>query len=276
MTRSVPIYSRWVNVGGIRTHYLDAGDGPPIVLLHSGEFGGCAEICWEANIAALAVDHRVIAPDWLGFGRTDKLRDFVSGSDRMIRHMAAFLETMAINEADFAGASMGATTLLREAASGRCRFPIRRMAVASGGGFVPDNEERRMSLNYDGTPEMMKEILKSNFADPRWYEDESYVARRVAASNAPGAWEAVASARFKSPLLPPRSQFGQPDTIAYENIQFPTLAIAGGADKLREPGYHEALERIPDSKVVVLEGAGHLLNIERADDFNILVRDFFA
>jgi pimeloyl-ACP methyl ester carboxylesterase len=95
-------------------------------------------------------------------------------------------------------------------------------------------------------------------------------------SNEPGAWEAVASARFKSPQLPPRSQFGQPDTIAYENIPFPTLAIAGGEDKLRSPGYHEVLRRIPDSKVVVIEGAGHLLNIERADEFNVLVNDFLT
>ncbi|MFI5624015.1 alpha/beta fold hydrolase [Nocardioides sp. NPDC051685] len=275
-TPAIPIYSRFVNVGGIRTHYLDAGDGPAVVLLHSGEFGGRAEFTWEFNIAALAVDHRVIAPDWLGFGKTDKIRDFVSGSDRMVRHMAAFLETLAIDEADFAGVSMGATTLLREAASGRCRFPIRRMAVASGGGFVPDNEERRKSLNYDGTPEMMRAILSSNFADPKWYEDDEYVSRRVAASLEPGAWEAVAAARFKSPAVPARSQFGQPDTIRYENIPFPTLAIAGGADQLREPGYHQVLYRIPDSKVLVLEGAGHLLNIERADEYNELVREFFA
>ncbi|MEV8517204.1 alpha/beta fold hydrolase [Dactylosporangium sp. NPDC051484] len=273
---TAPVYSRFVNVGGIRTHYLDAGDGPPVVLLHSGEFGGSAEICWEFNIAALAAGHRVIAPDWLGFGQTDKLRDFVSGSDRMVRHMAAFLETMAIDEADFVGVSMGATTLLREASSPRCRFPIRRMVTASGGGFVPDNEERRKSLNYDGTPEMMRAILKSNFSDPRWHDDEEYVARRVAASNAPGAWEAVAAARFKSPQVPPRSQFGQPDTIAYESIPFPTLAVAGSEDQLRETGYHEVLGRIPNSTVVVLEGAGHLLNIERAEEFNALVLDFLG
>jgi 2-hydroxymuconate-semialdehyde hydrolase len=276
MPGAVPIFSRFVNVGGIRTHYLDAGDGPPIVLLHSGEFGGSAEICWELNIGVLATDHRVIAPDWLGFGKTDKLRDFVSGSERMVRHMAAFLETMAIDEADFAGVSMGATALLREAASRGCRFPVRRMATASGGGFVPDNEARRKSLDYDGTPEMMRAILKSNFCDPTWYEDEEYIARRVAASIAPGAWEAVAAARFKSPQMPPRSQFGQLDTIAYEEIPFPTLAIAGSEDQLREPGYYEVLRRIRTSKVVVLEGAGHLLNIERADEFNALVRNFFA
>jgi pimeloyl-ACP methyl ester carboxylesterase len=272
----IPVYSRFVNVGGIRTHYLDAGDGPPIILLHSGEFGGSAELCWERNIPALATEHRVIAPDWLGFGQTDKLRDFVSGSERMVRHMVTFLETMDIDAADFVGVSMGATVLLREAASNRCRFPIRRMLVASGGGFIPDNEFRRANMDYDGTPEMMRAIIEANFSDPRWHNDEAYLARRVAASNAPGAWESVAAARFKSPVLPPRSEFGQADTIAYEKIPYATLAVAGSEDKLREPGYHEVLRRIPHCDVVVLEGVGHLLNIEAADQFNALAREFLS
>jgi 2-hydroxymuconate-semialdehyde hydrolase len=269
-----PVRSRYLDVGGIRTHYLDAGDGPPVVLLHSGEFGGSAELCWEFNIGPLARDFRVIAPDWLGFGGTDKLRDFVSGSDRMIRHMSAFLQAMAIEQADFAGASMGATMLLREAARPGCRFPIRRLVVASGGGFVPDNEERRRLLSYDGTPEAMRAILRANFHDPAWAQDDAYVKRRVEASLAPGAWEAIAAARLKPPTVPPRSDFGQPDTIAYERIPYPTLAMAGAEDKLRLPGYHEALGRIPDARIVVLAGAGHLLNIEKAGDFNDLVREF--
>ena len=269
-----PVRSRYLDVGGIRTHYLDAGDGPPVVLLHSGEFGGSAELCWEFNIGPLARDFRVIAPDWLGFGGTDKLRDFVSGSDRMIRHMSAFLQAMAIEQADFAGASMGATMLLREAARPGCRFPIRRLVVASGGGFVPDNEERRRLLSYDGTPEAMRAILRANFHDPAWAQDDAYVKRRVEASLAPGAWEAIAAARLKPPTVPPRSDFGQPDTIAYERIPYPTLAIAGAEDKLRLPVYHEALGRIPDSRIVVLAEAGHLLNIEKAGEFNGLVREF--
>jgi 2-hydroxymuconate-semialdehyde hydrolase len=269
-----PVRSRYLDVGGIRTHYLDAGDGPPVVLLHSGEFGGGAELCWEFNVGPLARDFRVIAPDWLGFGGTDKLRDFVSGSDRMIRHMSAFLQAMAIEQADFAGASMGATMLLREAARPGCRFPIRRLVVASGGGFVPDNEERRRLLSYDGTPEAMRAILRANFHDPAWAQDDAYVKRRVEASLAPGAWEAIAAARLKPPTVPPRSDFGQPDTIAYERIPYPTLAMAGAEDKLRLPGYHEALGRIPDARIVVLAGAGHLLNIEKAGDFNDLVREF--
>ncbi len=44
--------SRFIEVNGIRTHYLEAGDRPPLVLLHSGEFGGSAELCWEYLIPA--------------------------------------------------------------------------------------------------------------------------------------------------------------------------------------------------------------------------------
>jgi pimeloyl-ACP methyl ester carboxylesterase len=50
--------------------------------------------------------------------------------------------------------------------------------------------------------------------------------------------------------------------------------MAGAEDKLRLPGYHEALGRIPDARIVVLAGAGHLLNIEKAGEFNGLVREF--
>ncbi len=78
-----------------------------------------------------------------------------------------------------------------------CRFPIRRLVVSSGGGFVPDNDERRRLLSYDGTPEAMRAILRANFHDPAWAEDDAYIKRRVEASLAPGAWEAVAAARLK-------------------------------------------------------------------------------
>ena len=86
------------------------------MLLHSGEFGASAELTWERNLGALAEHFRVVAPDWLGFGETDKLYDFVSRSDRMVRHLSAFLQVLAIDEAHFAGASMGGTRLIREAA----------------------------------------------------------------------------------------------------------------------------------------------------------------
>jgi 2-hydroxymuconate-semialdehyde hydrolase len=266
--------SRYVDVGGVRTHYLEAGDGPPVVLLHSGEFGASAELTWEHNLAPLAERFRVIAPDWLGFGGTDKLRDFISGSDRMVRHMAAFLQTMAIDRAAFVGCSMGGTTLVKEAARPDCRFPISRMAIISGGGFVPDNEHRRAMLDYDGTHEAMRRMLRATFADPRFSEDEEYIARRVRASLEPGAWEVIAATRLKAPNIPARSQFGHEDTTPYEAVPHPTLVIAGALDHLREPGYEQAMQRIPDVQIHVIPDAGHLVNIERADTVNELLLAF--
>ena len=271
------VATRFVNVGGIRTHYLEAGDGPVLVLFHSGEFGASAELTWEHNIPALAERFRVIAPDWLGFGETDKLYDFISGAERRMRHLVAFLEVMDVKRADFAGASMGGTALVREAASERCRLPIRRMVLSSGGGYVPDNEWRRRLLGYDGTVEAMREILRANFHSPAWAEDDEYVQRRVRASLAPGAWEVINAARLKAPNVSPRSTFGQPDETPYENVKAPTLIFAGAEDKLREPGYHAVMaERIPNARAVVLENAGHLLNIEKAEEFNRVTIEFLS
>jgi 2-hydroxymuconate-semialdehyde hydrolase len=263
------IASRFVDVGGIRTHYLDGGDGPPLVLLHSGEFGASAALTFEFNLPSLAEHFRVIAPDWLGYGHTDKLYDFTSGSERRMRHLVAFLGTLAIDRAHFVGVSMGGTALIREAAAPACRLPIERMVIASGGGYVPNNAARRRLLDYDGTPEAMRELLRANFSDPRWAEDDAYVARRVEASLSPGAWEVINAARLKAPNVPPRSEFGMPDRIVYEQIPYPTLLLVGEEDKLREPGFHLSMaERIPDVRTVVVPGAGHLHNIERPDVFN--------
>ena len=82
--------SKYAMVDGIRTHYLEAGRGSHLILLHAGEFGGCAEISWEFNIDALAQHFHVLAPDFVGFGRSDKLRDFGGHGPRMLRHITRF------------------------------------------------------------------------------------------------------------------------------------------------------------------------------------------
>ena len=53
----------------------------------------------------------MLAADWLGFGRTDKIYDFADQRARVYRHMARFYEIMGIEEADFIGNSMGGSNL---------------------------------------------------------------------------------------------------------------------------------------------------------------------
>ncbi len=84
---------KYVSVDGINTHYLEAGErfkgkAPSVLLLHSAEFGGAAELSWEFNIGPIGEHFHVIAPDHLGFGRTDKVFDFCGQFPRRIRHIA--------------------------------------------------------------------------------------------------------------------------------------------------------------------------------------------
>jgi pimeloyl-ACP methyl ester carboxylesterase len=261
--------SRFVDVDGIRTHYLEAGDGPIVVLLHGGEFGGSAELSWEYNIPALSDHFRVIAPDLLGYGETDKIRDFGSQGARMLRHITRFLQVMAIDKADFIGNSVSGRFLCRIASSSPVVWPIRRMITVSGGGFEPDNEERRVLQNYDATPDSMRAILRILFHDQRWANDDAYVARRHRLSLVPGAWEVAAASRFKSPAVPKRPLFGRPDRTEYEKITVPTLFCGGDHDPLLVDRFWlEVSQRTPGSEYAVFENCGHCPNIEQSAKFN--------
>jgi len=273
----VQVHSKYILVDGIRTHYLEAGQGRPVVLLHSGEFGGAAEIGWEFVLPVLAERYRVIAPDWLGFGRTDKLHDFVQGQQRKLSHLQRFLQLMSIEDAHFAGNSMGGSLFARGLSAQPDGYPIRSLALVSAGGFSPDNEHRRALLAYDCTREAMRAMVRAMFHDPRWAEDDAVIERRYQMSLLPGAWECTAAPRFKGPAVEQRERFGQPDNTPYENITVPTLIIAGGNDKLRVPGYAQELAvKVRNAELHVLDRCGHCPNIERAEETNRLLLDFFA
>jgi pimeloyl-ACP methyl ester carboxylesterase len=261
--------SKYLIIDNIRTHYLEAGSGRPVVLLHSGEFGASAELSWSRSFDVLAENYRVIAPDWLGFGGTDKVYDFVNGRGRRLNHMARFLTAMDLGPAAFFGSSMGGSELIRNVAAHNGMFDASVMVLSSSGGFSPENDARQIILNYDATREGMRQIIKTLYCDPRWAADEDYLTKRFETSIAPGAWESLAVARFRSPAAQARSHFGQEDKTPYADISVPTLLVAGANDPLRESGYAEAINaQIPDSEVRVYENCGHFPHIEYAKRFN--------
>lgn len=265
------IRSRYINVDGIRTHYLEGGEGPTVVFMHSGEFGGCAELSWEFNLPAFARHFRVIAPDWLGFGRTDKVFDFASGRDRVFGHMQRFFEIMDIDEADFVGNSMGGSNLIRIAAAPPPIFPIRSLIASSGGGFAPASDDRAKLLAYDGTPKSMRNLLDGLFYNKKkWVDNPAYIRKRQKFATIPGTWECTAAVRFKRPTIKKAGgQFGNPDATPYENIDVPVYMVAGKQDRLREPGYAPKLaKRIKGAKVAVYDQACHCPHIEHAARFN--------
>lgn len=239
------IRSGFVRADGIRTFYLEAGSGPPVVLLHSGEFGGCAELSWERNIDALASRFHVYAPDWLGYGKSEKLFDFTDMWSRRINHIASFLRTLYIDRAHFIGNSMGGTILFLVAAMDNPAWPLDRIIVVSGGGTIPENEARDILNTYDCSVDHMRRLVGAMFSDPAIYEDHAYIERRHRLSLEPGAWECTAAMRFRPPTRPPS---GLTRPTAYGNIKVPTLIVAGGRDQLRDPGYAAPLQlQVPEA-----------------------------
>jgi pimeloyl-ACP methyl ester carboxylesterase len=260
------IQSKFVKVDGIETHYLEGGEGPSVVLLHSGEFGGCAELTWEFNMEALARHFHVLAPDWLGFGKTAKFYDFEDMWHRRIRHIADFVRTMGLKSAHFVGNSMGGTMLLYVAQMKPCPFPIHKLIAVSGGGNVIENEARQVLNTYDGSLDHMRRVVQTLFMNPKVRDDEAYVVRRQEAAMVPGAWECTAAPRLR---VPGRPSMGLSRPMVYSDIKAPVLIIAGEHDNLREPGYAVKLQaEIPGSELHVIKGAGHCPQIDAVEEFN--------
>jgi 2-hydroxymuconate-semialdehyde hydrolase len=186
------IHSRTPVIDGLATHYLEAGDGDPVILLHGGEFGVSAEISWEATIPALAARYRVLAPDMLGFGQSAKVVDFNDGRGMRIRHIARFCDELGVGPAHFVGNSMGAINLLVDATSESPVLPMRSLVAICGGGEIQRNQHMEALYDYDATLPSMRRIVEALFHDPKYPADEAYVARRYESSVAPGAWETLA------------------------------------------------------------------------------------
>lgn len=262
-------------VDGLVTGYLEAGDGDPVVLLHGGEFGASAELGWERNIAALAARYRVLAPDMLGYGRSAKVIDFVDGRGMRIRHVARFCETLGVGSAHFVGNSMGAINLLNDTTSDAPLLPVRSLVIVCGGGEIQQNKHFEALQEYDATLPAMRRIVEALFHGAGYPADEQYVGRRYESSTAPGAWEAVAAARFRRPgsQRPPTPSSAR----AYERIRVPTLVIEGGNDKLLPSGWSaEIAKQIEGARSVVVDDAGHCPQIEQPAVVNGLLLEFLS
>jgi pimeloyl-ACP methyl ester carboxylesterase len=264
-----------IAVDGLRTSYLEAGQGDPVVLLHGGEFGASAELGWEHTIAALAARHRVLAPDMLGFGESAKVIDFNDGRGMRIRHVAGFCAALRIDCAHFVGNSMGAIMLLTDTTSAAPVLPVRSLVTICGGGEIQRNQYIDALYDYDATIPAMRKIVAALFADPSYPADDGYVRRRYESSIAPGAWEAVAAARFRRPgQAPPATPSTQ---RAYDRIAVPTLVVEGGSDKLLPTGWAaEIAALIPGARSAVVDEAGHCPQIEQPSAVNELLVGFLT
>lgn len=273
MTAQRTFARKTIDVDGLTTSYLEAGMGDPVVLLHGGEFGAGAELGWERVIDTLGEHYWVLAPDMLGFGQTAKVVDFNDGRGMRIRHIARFCVELGVTQAHFVGNSMGAINLLVDATSDTPRLRMRSLTAICGGGEIQRNEHSAALYDYDATPAGMRRIVTALFADPAYPADEAYVQRRYESSIAPGAWEALAAARFRRPGLDaPAMPSAQ---RAYDRIGVPTMIIEGDRDKLLPSGWAgEIAGQITGARSAVIAGAGHCPQIEQPAALTAVLLEF--
>ena len=101
---------RYIDIGGIRTRYTEAGDGPPLVLVHGGAIGtGSSCDVFSRNIAALSESFHVYAVDKIGQGHTDNpLKDADYTVDCMTAHVHDFIRALRLQNVFLIGQSRGA------------------------------------------------------------------------------------------------------------------------------------------------------------------------
>lgn len=151
-----PAYTEeYIDVGGVRTRYLEAGRGDALVLVHGGNFGdGVSADRWDRNIPELARRFHVFALDRLGQGFTDNpRRDEDYTMDAVVRHSHDFIRALGLSRIHLIGASRGAYVTARLA----LEHPelIRTLIVCNTGSLAPETGDpnRRDRLVLENRPD---------------------------------------------------------------------------------------------------------------------------
>src|SRR5688572_6434512 len=91
-------------VYGLKTHYVHAGEGEPVVFVHGGGPGASGESGWSRTIPALAPDFHVYGIDCIGYGFTDKPAIEYS-FQTLVEHLAGFIDALNLNQVRISGNS---------------------------------------------------------------------------------------------------------------------------------------------------------------------------
>ncbi|MFI5623065.1 alpha/beta fold hydrolase [Nocardioides sp. NPDC051685] len=244
------------------------------MLIHEGAFGGDALNTYGRLIERLAEEYYLVLPEMLGFGGTDKAIFFGENPyEPRLRHLAAFLDTLDLQDAHFVGNSFGGGMVLRLSIRGETAWRMRSATSISGTG------------GPFRTPQALKELAAyvPSVEDARridsWIlhpgaQDEEHAQARLESSLRPGQWESMMAPTLRTPVEPEQKRpWDFPDVLASSTV--PTFLVAGTLDRMLEQGWEEKLAlHLKDVRVRRLE-AGHSPNISHPGETADLLRDFF-
>jgi pimeloyl-ACP methyl ester carboxylesterase len=254
-----------VRAKGVEIAYDRVGEGPPLVLVHGAAEDGRV---WQPQLAALADEFTVVAWDEPGAGRSsDVPPDF--GLADYANCLAALIEALALGPAHIAGLSWGGT-VVQELYRHRPELAATLILVDTYAGWKGSLPEEEVRARVEGVQQML--AAPADDFDP----------------TLPGLFSHDPPAGFL-PLLEAMAADVRPESMRtalrglaeadqrdlLPRIGVPTLLIWGDRDARSPLSVARTIEQaIPDAKLVVIPGAGHMSNLEQPDPFNDAVREF--
>ena len=271
---SNPEIGQSIDAAGIRTNYHDSGgSGAPVLLIHGSGPGVSAWANWRLVMPTLAQQARVIAPDMVGFGYTERPQGFVYSMDAWVRQAVGLLDALGIERTDLVGNSFGGALSLALAIAHPER--VRRLVLmGSAGVSFPLTEGLDAVWGYTPSVENMRAIM-DYFAFDQGLMSDDLARLRFEASIRPGFQESFA-AMFPAP----RQRWIEALASAEADIRalpHQALVIHGREDRVIPLSTSLTLSSwIQRSQLHVYGQCGHWTQIEHAARFARLVGDFLA
>lgn len=271
MSERGPTASGMAPVNGAELYYEVEGVGAPLLLLHAGV---ADSRMWEQQALALAEHYRIIRCDLRGFGRTDvPPAPFAYHDD-----VAGLLDFLDVERAHLLGCSFGSQVALDVALAHPQRVRSLILAAPSVGGEAPSSRIRRFWEQEEaaleaGDLEAAVELNLRLWVDGPQRAPQavaSAVRRRVYAMQLEAFQKDVPEGAQWLRLSPPAIQ-------RLDAVQAPTLILVGQLDLEEKRVLARRLEReIAGAAAVVVDGAAHMLSMERSQTFNRHVLDFLS
>ncbi|MDR5682651.1 MAG: alpha/beta fold hydrolase [Armatimonadota bacterium] len=259
----------YAQVNGIRLYYEEEGTGPPLLLL---EGLGYALWMWFKQRPALRRRFHLIAPDNRGVGLSDK-PDAPYTIDLFADDAAALLDHLGVRRTHVLGVSMGGMIALNLSLRHPDRVDRLVLVNTTPGGpdavpMPPQTAQALLAARALPPREGLRAAMALAFSPPYMQshpeEIERIVDWRLQNPQPPEAWMRQFAA-------------GQAFDVSsrLHEVRHPALVIAGSDDRVLPPANAQLLaDRLPNAERVVFEGTGHLLFIERSEEFNRLVEEF--
>ncbi len=268
-----PEIGRSLDVDGIATNFLQAGEGPPVLLVHGSGPGVSAYSNWRLTIPALAQRFTVYAPDIIGFGFTDRPAGVDYTMQTWRRHLIGFADALGLERFSIVGNSFGGGLAISMAVHAPERVD-RLVLMGSCGVRFPITPGLDAVWGYEPSLETMRGLLDI-FAYDRSLVTDELAGVRYAASVRPGVQESF-SAMFPAPRQERVDMLATAEDLIAA-LPHRTLIVHGREDRVIPlDNAYRLLQLIDDSRLHVFGRCGHWSQIEHAEEFNRVVSDFLA